>query len=197
MPARGADRADGGEAGGKARADHARIEKHAMPVRLMREHGARHHVARRQIAPCHEAGAGLVDEHRAFAAHGLGDQRQRRAAGIQGGRVELHEFQMLQLGAGLGGEDQAGADRPGRVGAVAEQPANAAGGEQHAVGRQGDGAGGGLPPARRPSRRRGRRSLRAAAGRNSIEAVARAAAISARMISAPVWSPLACRMRGR
>ena len=60
------------------------------------------------------------------------------------GRVELHEFQMLQLRAGLGGEDQAAADRRGRVGAVAEQPADAAGGQQHAVGRQGDGAGRGL-----------------------------------------------------
>ena len=115
-----------------------------MPFRLMREHGAGHHIARRQVAPGHEAGAGLVDQHGAFAAHGLGDQGQRRPVGIQGGRVELHEFQMLQLRAGRGGEDQAAADRRGRVGAVAEQPANAAGGEQHAVGRQGDGAGGGL-----------------------------------------------------
>ena len=69
-------------------------------------HGARDDIARRKLGadtPGHEALARFVDEDRAFAAHGLGDERQRDRADVERGRMKLDEFEI--------GHDRAGARR--------------------------------------------------------------------------------------
>ena len=71
---------------------------------------ARDDVARRQLRAGrvqHEALAGLVDEHGAFAAHGFADQRRRPRRAVERGRVELHEFEIGEFGAGARGEREA------------------------------------------------------------------------------------------
>jgi hypothetical protein len=65
-------------------------------------HGARDDVARRQILgrrriALHEALAFGIDEIGAFAARALGDQH---AGAVNAGRMELHEFHVLQRQAG-------------------------------------------------------------------------------------------------
>ena len=58
--------------------------------------GARHDIARREfrigVNGRHEAAAGFVDQHRAFAAQRFGRERRGIAADGDGGRMELHEF---------------------------------------------------------------------------------------------------------
>ena len=95
-------------------------------------------VARRQLGQFvladHEADAVGVDQVGALAAYRLGDQRLL-ALGVraeeQHGRVELHELQVGDLGAGAQGERHAVAGGDGRVGGRGEDLAHAAGGEDH------------------------------------------------------------------
>ena len=47
-----------------------------------------------------------VDQAGALAAHGLAGQRHRVGADRDGGRVELHELDVAQHGAGPGGQRQ-------------------------------------------------------------------------------------------
>ena len=95
-------------------------------------HGARHHVAARQVlgvrrVALHEALAVLVQEIAALAAHALGDQHA--GAGDAGG-VELPELHVLerQPGARHHAEAVAGVDE--RVGRRPVDPPGAAGGQQ-------------------------------------------------------------------
>ena len=65
-------------------------------------HGARHHVARGEVlgrrrVALHEALAFRIDQIGAFAAGALGDQH---AGAVNAGRMELHEFHVLQRQAG-------------------------------------------------------------------------------------------------
>ncbi len=130
-----AARGDRREARGKALAERtARIEEDAMPVAEMPPDGARHHIARLELGG--EALAGFVDEHRAFAAHRLAHQRHRVEADIKRGGMELNEFHVGQQRAGARGERQSLAKRAERVGGVAIEPADAAGGDHHAARRQ-------------------------------------------------------------
>ena len=149
---------------------------------------------------------GLVDQHRAFAAHRLADERHRPRGDVERGRMELDELQVGEYGAGARGERQ----RPGRS-CRADwcsprrvrrcrrsrsrpcRPANSAG------------------PAARPRGRREPHCPRRSAGAPrspramSIEGVARAAATRARMNSRPVAvaagmddaRPARARPRGR
>lgn len=80
----------------------------------------------------HEAHTVRVDQVGALAAHGLGDERLL-ALGVraeeQHGGVELHEFQVADLGARAQGERHAVARGHGRVGRRGEHLAHAAGRE--------------------------------------------------------------------
>ena len=65
-------------------------------------HGARHHVTRGEILcgrriALHEALARGIDQIGAFAARAFGDQH---AGAVDAGRMELHEFHVLQRQAG-------------------------------------------------------------------------------------------------
>ena len=61
-------------------------------------------VARRQFRPRviveHETMAVSVDQMCAFAAHGFGNQVPAAAGDVQHGRMELHELQVANFGAG-------------------------------------------------------------------------------------------------
>lgn len=48
----------------------------------------------------------FVDQLGAFATHDFAYQRHWSALRVERGRVELHEFQIRQLGAGTGSERQ-------------------------------------------------------------------------------------------
>ena len=94
------------------------------------------HVARREVGELvlalHEAVALEVDEERALAAHGLGDQRLlalRVGAEPHHGRVELHELEVAQPGAGAQRDRHPVAGGDARVGGLAEDLAEPAGGE--------------------------------------------------------------------
>ena len=105
-------------------------------------HGLRHDVARSQVAalvmPQHEGLPVLVQQARAFAAHGLGDEGAAVAALlIQGRGVELHEFQIGQRHAGTCGHGDARAHAAGGIGGVQEDLAHAAGGQHGPVGEDG------------------------------------------------------------
>src|SRR5690606_30476828 len=70
----------------------------------LERHAARYHVAGRKILGCrrialHEALAFRVDEVTALAAYALGD---KAASAINAGRMELHEFHVLQRQSGTG-----------------------------------------------------------------------------------------------
>ena len=88
---------------------------------------ARDLVAGRQLV--HEPLAVGVHQQRALAAHRLRDQEAvelARRARERGG-MELHELEVGERGAGLVGEQQAGADRAARVGRALPQRGRAAG----------------------------------------------------------------------
>ena len=110
----------------------------------VRRHGARDDVARLELGtalPCHEARACLVYEHRAFAAHGLADQRHGIEPDIERGGMELHELHVGQRRAGPRGQRQALADGAQRVGGVGIEPAQPAGRQHDPAARQQAGVG--------------------------------------------------------
>ena len=102
------------------------------PVRWSRRKMARAtRVARVELV--HEALAVRAVERRALAADGLGDQEALLALEADDRRrVELRELEVGEHRAGLAGEQQAGAERAGRVGRARPQRGGAAGGEQRA-----------------------------------------------------------------
>ncbi len=102
------------------------------------EHGAGDDVARRQVAAGidagHDALPELVDERRPLAAHGLGDQRHRIEARGERCRVELHELEVGEQRAGARGDRQPRAPLAARIGRIAVERAEPAGGESTARG---------------------------------------------------------------
>ena len=140
-----AARGDAGEMPGEVRAERRPgIEEDAMAGRDVRRHGARDDVARLELAAalaCHEARAGLVDQHRALAAHGLADQRHGIEPDIERGGMELHELHVGQRRAGPRRQRQALADGAQRVGGVGIEPAQPAGRQHDPAARQQAGVG--------------------------------------------------------
>ena len=115
-----ADCRHGGEPRREPGADRARVKKHAAPRASPSPNRARDHVSRRHLAARrvgHEALAGVVDEDGAFAAHRLGDERGRPRRRLQRGRMELHEFEVDERGAGARSERQTLSEASERVGA--------------------------------------------------------------------------------
>ncbi len=120
----------------------AHVEEGAAAGCDLGENPARHHVAGRKLRGGidfqHEALAGFVDEDRALPAQRLGGERGRIAPHVERGRMELHE-----LGVG---DHRAGACRSGqppplgfaRIGGDRIEPAEAARGQHHGAGRDGD-----------------------------------------------------------
>ena len=105
----------------------------------------RHLVARRQLVD--EPLAAGVEQGRALAAHGLGDEEPvARAVAHERGGMELRELEVGEVGARRVRQRQPDADRPARVGGARPERGGAAGGEHGAPG--GD---------RRARRRRARR----------------------------------------
>ena len=95
-------------------------------------HGARHHVAARQVlgvrrVALHEALAVLVEQVAALAAHALGDQH---AGAGHAGRMELPELHVLERQAGARRHAEAVAGVDEGVGRRAVDAPAAAGGEQ-------------------------------------------------------------------
>ena len=88
------------------------------------------------MTPGHDRPARRVHQYRAGPAQGLGDERALAAGPVlpQHGRMELHELHVPQFRAGPGGQGQAVAGQPGRVGGGRVGLAEAAGG-QHDRGR--------------------------------------------------------------
>ena len=82
----------------------------------------RHDVARRQLGlrmlVHHEALSELVEQHRAFAAQRLGQQRQRIVVDRQSRGMELDELDIHQPALPPGSHRQAVAGRLGRIGGV-------------------------------------------------------------------------------
>src|SRR6185503_6303557 len=98
-------------------------------------HGARHHVAARQVlgigrVALHEALAALVEQVTALAAHALGDQH---AGTGNAGRVELPELHVLERQAGARHHADAVAGVDERVGGGPVDTAGTASGEQRAL----------------------------------------------------------------
>jgi hypothetical protein len=103
-----ADRAAGREHGREAaperrRVEVGRVEEHVVLAQRGEPPVDRrgHHVPRREVAlrvhARHHPRAGRVHQYRALAAHRLGDQRAaaaRARAGVEHGRVELHELEV-------------------------------------------------------------------------------------------------------
>ena len=73
------------------------------------------------------------DENRALAAHGLGDEHERRLGRVERRGVELHELHVAQLHAGAMRERNAVSGRDRGVGGVAIDLPAAAGGEHGGV----------------------------------------------------------------
>ena len=82
----------------------------------------------------HERLAAGVDEARAFAAQSLGNQKARRAGEVERGRMELHELEVGDAGAGAIRERDAVAGRNRRIGRLAEHLSGSAGGQQRGAG---------------------------------------------------------------
>lgn len=133
-------------------------------------HGARDDVARREFPILNvdeEALARLVDQHRASATQGLGEERHGLRSQVDRGRVKLDEFQIGQYRAGARGERQALAERALRIGGIGEE----------------------APKATAPSCVT---SLRASTpSKTAIDGVRRTAAVRACISSWPVPSPAA------
>ena len=115
----------------------ARVEVDAAPL-LLAVDRARHHVARRELGVAvlleHEPRALLVDEDRPFAAHRLGDQRERVLRRVERGGMELHELHVGERHAGAVRDGVAVARGDHRVGRVAEDLAAATRREHGRVG---------------------------------------------------------------
>ena len=98
-------------------------------------HGRRHDVPGGQVAermtPGHDGPARHVHQHCACPAQGLGDEGALALGRFlpQHRRVKLHELQVPQLRSGPGGQRQAVAGQPGRVGGGRVGLAEAAGGQ--------------------------------------------------------------------
>ena len=116
----------------------AGVEEHVIGARLahlphdrLRDDVARREISERVLAD-HEAASEHVDEHRAFAAQRLGDQRllaRRAGPEPQHGRVELHELQVGHVSTGTQRERHAVAGRHRRVGRRREHLPEATGRE--------------------------------------------------------------------
>ena len=135
---------DGGEARREIAAQRGtRVEEDTMAGGDVGGHGARDDVARLELGaplPRHETRAGLVDQHRAFAAHRLADQRHGIETDIERGGMELHEFHVGESGAGARRERQALTNGAQRIGGMGVEPAQPAGRQHHATGGQQAGA---------------------------------------------------------
>jgi hypothetical protein len=105
---------------------------------------ARHDVARRKLQAfgivfLHETLAVLVAQDAAFSAHGLGDQNSLHSGRPNhSGRMELHEFHVQQLGACVVGESHAITGALPRVRRDLPRFPDAAGGDDHGFGFEGD-----------------------------------------------------------
>ena len=122
---------------GEPRAELARVEIDGA-VALLAEDRARDDVARRELGepmlPLHEAHAARVDEDRAFAAHRLGDERERILRRVERRRMELHELHVGERDAGAMRDREAVARRDDRIRRVAIDLAAAARREHGRVG---------------------------------------------------------------
>ena len=90
-----------------------------------RQTRARHHVRGASSAPgmsARKRSPGLVDQHRAFAAHRLADQRQRVEPGVQRRRVELHELQVGSTAPARAASTSPWPKAPSRVGRMQVNP---------------------------------------------------------------------------
>ena len=97
-------------------------------------------VALRVIA-FHEAFASEVEQAGAFAAEGFGEEEAGRAGDVEGGGVELDEFEVTDGGAGAPGHGDAVAGGDIGIGGVLKDAAETAGGEQDGAGAEFDAAG--------------------------------------------------------
>ena len=116
------------------------IEKHARLPRLfhLRDDRLAHHIARRELGPLvvigHEPPARRIDQPRAFAAHGLGDQAAAAAGDVQHRRMKLHELHVAQFGPGAIGERMPVAGGDFRIRRLAIDLPRAAGAENRLLG---------------------------------------------------------------
>ena len=144
----------------------------------------------------HEAHAARVHEHRALAAHRLGDQRERILRRVERRRMELHELHVGERDAGAMRDRVAVARRDHRIRRVPIDLAAAARREHRRVGDD---------LRRAPFDARAHADARAAPHDELEHArasrargccfVSRTRATSVRATSAPVWSPCAWTMR--
>jgi hypothetical protein len=110
----------------------SRVEENTMSFGAAMPDCARDDVAGRQFGAGlvrHETQPGFVDQGGAVAAHSLGHQRHRSRRPVEGGRMELDEFEIGKLCARARRQRETLAETPRRVGAVQKQPADAAGRE--------------------------------------------------------------------
>ena len=180
------------------RVDRAHVEVDARPRRsrcMLRPDRARDLVARRELLD--EALAVGVEQRGALAADRLGDEEALAAldAGHRG-RVELHELEVGERGAGAAGEQQADAERARRVGRALPQRGRAAGGEDRPRAR------GSRARPRRRRRRSARRATHSVGGAGAFEdrrspGVSTTTAESWRTTRRPVALPPACTTRRR
>ena len=88
--------------------------------------GHRYHVARSELAVRvgvpDEAMAAVVDDVRALAAHGLGDEDALRAGEVERRRMELHELDVLHLRAGAVRRGDAVTRRAAHIAGLAKEP---------------------------------------------------------------------------
>ena len=135
-PDRGPPRAARSTTLGNSAGSTARMSRSTLGRPLsshLRPDRARHLVARRELLD--EALAVGVQQGGALAADRLGDQEALAALDAgHGGRVELHELEVGERRAGAAREQQADAQRAGRVGRALPQGGRAAGGEDDRAG---------------------------------------------------------------
>lgn len=107
--------------------------------------GAGDDVARGEVAEgvvaFHEAFAAEVEEAGAFTAEGFGEEEAGRAGDVEGGGVELDEFEVADGGAGAPGHGDAVAGGDIGISGVLEDAAETAGSEQDGAGAEFDAAG--------------------------------------------------------
>ena len=116
------------------------IEKDVGLMRAMHDDRDRpgDHVARGELRPRvevgHEPATVTIDQPRARAANGLGDQAAGTAGDVEHRGMKLHELHVAQLRAGPPGECHAIATRPRRIGRFAIELAGAASREDRTAG---------------------------------------------------------------
>jgi len=119
-------------------AQRRRIEPDAPARHLLRMHDGGHDVARREIAErmrgFHDAPSALVDQVRAGAAHGFGDEWQGTRLDIECRGMELNRRELRAARAGGERHRQAIASRHRGVGRAAVQRADATGRKDHVTG---------------------------------------------------------------